>query len=163
MSQEPGGTEKGPETLASEVDRTMASLVVIPTFVPALLPRQALMLASCGALIRDGALADAYAALGRFEADLRDADRHHAKELLGLVSAWLQVNIATKEAWIQAEASTMESKREIVEARAARDDALAEAAAAVKRCSEAEANLKALQEEQASSFSSGRTASRPVR
>ena len=69
-------------------------------------------------------------------------------ERLGLASAWLQVDMATKEAWSQAKASTAESKKEAVEARAAHDNVLAEAAAAVKRCSEAEVNLKVLQQEQ---------------
>lgn len=78
---------------------------MVPADVPALPPRQALELVSCDALIRDGALADDYAALGRFEADLQDADRCLAKERLALASAWLQVNTETKEAWRQAEAS----------------------------------------------------------
>lgn len=99
-------------------------------------------------LIWEGSLADARTALGRFEADLRDVDRCLARERLGIVSAWRQVEAATKTAWSRAEASTTESKKEAADAEAAHDDALVEAAAAVKRCSEAEAGLKALQEEQ---------------
>lgn len=63
--------------------------------------------------------------------------------------AWLQVETLTKEAWWRAEAAAAESREETANARVARDDALAEAATATKRCSEAEASLKALQEEQA--------------
>jgi len=87
-------------------------------------------------------------ALDRFWADLPDAHRCLASERLGLASAWLQVEAATKEARSQAEAAAAKSREEAASARAARDDTLVEATAAAKRCGEAEASLKALQEEQ---------------
>nr|XP_020169393.1 uncharacterized protein LOC109754910 [Aegilops tauschii subsp. strangulata] len=96
-----------------------------------------------------GALADGYTALGRFEANLGDADRRLAKERVGLASAWLQADATTKKAWSQAKAATAEHKKEAAEARGTRDEVLAEAATIVKHCGQAEAGLKALQEEQA--------------
>lgn len=93
---------------------------------------------------------EAYTTLGRIWADLKDADMCLARERLSLVSAWLQADTTTKTAWGWAEVATTESRKEAVDAKAARDTTLIEAAAAVKRCSKVEASMmKALQVEQA--------------
>ena len=62
---------------------------------------------------------------------------------------WLQADTPTRTPWGWAEATTTESRKEAAEAKAARDAALAEAVSIRKHCGEAEANLKALQEDQA--------------
>lgn len=56
--------------------------------------------------------------------------------------------MTTKAAWGQAEAAITESNKEATKSKAACDEALSKAASAVEHCGEAEANLKALQEEQ---------------
>lgn len=145
---EAGRAEEDQEPPASEANHAEPSSIMVPTRVSMPLPRKVLVHGNHGALFRPGALDDAYAAHGWLRADLQDADRCLARELLGLASAWLQVERATKEAWSRSETVTAESKEEAANARAAHDDALAEAAATAKRCSKAEAILKALQEEQ---------------
>jgi hypothetical protein len=59
--------------------------------------------------------------------DLRDAEGRLAKERLKLASGWHQLDSATKEAQGRAEAAIAESKKEATEAKAAHDNALAEA------------------------------------
>lgn len=131
-------------------------MTIIPDTLPELsmgedpeIPCHALALANCGTLIRLGALDDAWATLDQLGADLQDADKCLDRERLGFASSWLQREAATKVAQNRAEAAAAESTKEASEARAARDSALAEAGAAAKHCGEAEASLKALQEEQA--------------
>lgn len=141
------GARRGLAPLAPVEARVATSPAVVPPAAPTP-PPEALVLAKCGPLIREGALAEAHAALGRLEADIWDADRCLARERHGVVSGWSQVEVATQTAWRQAKASTIESKKEAADAKEARDAALAKAEEASKRCGEAEASLKALQEEQ---------------
>ena len=92
---------------------------------------------------------EAYTMLGRLWADLQDVERCLARECLGLVSVWSQSEAATQMAWSRAEGAIAKSKKEPTKAKAAQDAALVEVESARKRYGEAEANLKAFQDEQA--------------
>nr|XP_020195274.1 uncharacterized protein LOC109781082 [Aegilops tauschii subsp. strangulata] len=142
--------EGGSEPPVPQAILATASPVMAPANAPVLPPPQALALADCGPLIRPGTLDDAHAALEQLGADLQDGDRCLMRERLVLISGWLQADTSAKTAWGWAEAAIMEGRREDAKAKEARDTALANAASAEECRAEAEAKLKALQDEQAS-------------
>ncbi|XP_020151100.1 uncharacterized protein [Aegilops tauschii subsp. strangulata] len=110
---------------------------------------RALTLVSYRALLRHGALSDAKAALDRLRADFQVAEARLTEERLKFADGWRQLNVTTKMAQRQNEATRAESEKETGEVKSACTTALAEAEAAAKHRKEAEASLKALLDERA--------------
>lgn len=139
-------TGNDPEPHVPQAEDARASSVVATTGSGTLLPCQALAIVNCGTFLRCGALADARSMLDRLGVDLQEAEVRLANEHLRLAAGWRQLNTTAQEKHARADAAIMESMEVAAWAKAALESSLAEVGAATKRCEEAEAGLKALQD-----------------
>nr|XP_020147014.1 uncharacterized abhydrolase domain-containing protein DDB_G0269086-like [Aegilops tauschii subsp. strangulata] len=139
----PARRPRAPEPPAVLAAIASSALALVPP------PPQAARHADHGSSAMPGALEEAFFVLDWLQADLGGADRCIAADRLGLVAGWLQADSSIKTAWGHAEAATKEGRKVAGMATAARDAALADAAAAEKRCRTTETELKALCDEQA--------------
>ena len=87
--------------------------------------------------------------LDHLQGDLQGWDQHAALGRLGLISGWLQADASVRAAW----SSMKEAQKVAGVAAAERDLAQKEAKDAQERCRTVEAELKALQDQQAAQAS----------
>ncbi|KAE8801584.1 hypothetical protein D1007_22798 [Hordeum vulgare] len=140
------GVGEDPEHPMPQEEGVEAVPVAAAGSAGAAVTQEALTLLGLDGPLQRGALTDTLSLLPRLEVDFSNAEVRLVVEHARLSTGWHQLNASIKEVRGEAKAVRTEGRREAVEAKATCASALAEKEALVKRCEEAEASFKALQE-----------------